>query len=60
MDQVSITKRQFREERWRQRITECRSSGMSVKNWCDANGLCEQTYYKYLKKFRQDDYSGAL
>lgn len=27
---------------------------MSVKNWCDANGLCEQTYYKYLKKFRQE------
>lgn len=54
MDQVSITKRQFREEQWRQRITECRSSGMSVKNWCESNGLCEQTYYKYLKKFRQE------
>ena len=54
MDQVSITKRQFREEQWRQRIMECRSSGMSVKNWCESNGLCEQTYYKYLKKFRQE------
>lgn len=54
MDQVSAVKRQFREEQWRQRITECRSSGMSVKNWCKQNGLCEQTYYKYLKKFRQE------
>ena len=54
MDQVSIAKRQFREEQWRQRITECRSSGMSVKSWCKLNGLCEQTYYKYLKRFRQE------
>ena len=54
MDQVSITKRQFREEQWRQRIMECRASAMSVKNWCESNGLCEQIYYKYLKKFRQE------
>ena len=33
---------------------ECRSSGMSVKNWCESHGLSEQTYYKYLKKFRQE------
>lgn len=52
MDQVSITKRQFRNEQWRQRITECLSSGMSVKKWCELNGVSEGTYYYYLKKFR--------
>lgn len=54
MDQVSLVKKQFRMEQWKKRITECQASGMSVKSWCKQNGLCEQTYYKYLKQFRQE------
>lgn len=54
MDQVSQVKRQFRTEEWKKRIAECQSSGMSVKAWCKENQLCEQTYYKYLKQFRQE------
>ena len=52
MDQVSQAKRQFRIEQWRQRIAECQSSGMTVRNWCKENHFSEQTYYKYLKTFR--------
>ena len=54
MDQVSYVKRQFRMEQWRKYITECQASGMSVRSWCKQNNLCEQTYYKYLRRFRQE------
>ncbi len=28
---------------WAGRISECRSSGQNVKDWCKENGICEQT-----------------
>ena len=31
---------------WAGRISECRSSGQNVKNWCWENGISEPTYYK--------------
>lgn len=31
---------------WSQRVTECRESGMTVKDWCKANGIAVSTYYK--------------
>ena len=54
MDQVSIIKRQLRAEEWRKRIQECQASGIPVTHWCKQNSICEQTYYKYLKKFREE------
>ncbi len=54
MDQVSQVKTKFRMEQWKNRITECQTSGMTVRIWCKQNGLAEQTYYKYLKRFRQE------
>lgn len=35
---------------WAQRISECRSSGQSVKTWCKENGICEPTYYKWQRR----------
>ena len=35
---------------WAGRISECRSSGQSVKVWCKENGICEQTYYKWQRR----------
>jgi hypothetical protein len=54
MDQVSIMKRQLRTEEWHKRIQECQASGVPVTHWCKQNGICEQTYYKYLKRFREE------
>lgn len=54
MDQVSHVKMNFRKEQWKQRITDCQASGMSVKRWCKENQLCEQTYYRYLRLIRQE------
>ena len=35
---------------WAGRISECRSSGQNVKDWCKENGICEQTYYRWQKR----------
>ena len=35
---------------WAERISACRSSGQKVNAWCKANGICEQTYYKWQKR----------
>ena len=35
---------------WAARISECRNSGLSVKNWCKENGVGEQTYYKWQSR----------
>ena len=40
-------------KQWIQKIKECRESGLPVKTWCKQNGVCEQTYYKWLKKIRE-------
>ncbi len=35
---------------WQERVRECRTSGMSVKAWCKAQGLDFTTYYRWEKK----------
>lgn len=35
---------------WASRISECRNSSQSVKEWCRENGVCEQTYYRWQRK----------
>ena len=35
---------------WTQRITDCRSSGKSVKRWCQENGISEKTYYYWQRR----------
>lgn len=35
---------------WSQRVADCRQSGMSVKRWCDENGVSPKTYYTWQKK----------
>ena len=37
---------------WYFKIKECKESGLPVKTWCKQNNVCEQTYYKWLKKLR--------
>ncbi len=39
-----------RMQEWSTRIAECRSSGMSVKTWCKAQGISVQTYYRWEKR----------
>ena len=37
-------------QEWTARFAECRSSGMSVKAWCEAQGLSIKTYYYWEKR----------
>ncbi|MCH3972877.1 MAG: hypothetical protein LKE53_09000 [Oscillospiraceae bacterium] len=34
-----------RMEEWAQRVSECRSSGLTVRNWCEQHEINEKTYY---------------
>ena len=38
---------------WAERIRDCRSSKMSVREWCKENGLSEKTYYYWQRKLFQ-------
>ncbi len=37
-------------ELWTQRVTECRSSGMQVKTWCQTHGVSKKTYYYWQRR----------
>ena len=54
MDKVTATRKYFKKEQWIKLIRECQSSGMTVNSWCKQNGIVEQTYYKNLKKLREE------
>lgn len=54
MDKVTAVRKHLNHEQWKAIITDCRSSGMTTTAWCKANGICEQTYYKHLKKLREE------
>ena len=35
---------------WSERVAACRSSGISVRAWCEGNGISTASYYKWQKK----------
>lgn len=35
---------------WTQRFADCRSSGKSVKTWCEKNSISHKTYYYWQHK----------
>ena len=37
-------------QEWATRFAECRSSGMTVKAWCEAEGVSIKTYYYWEKR----------
>ena len=38
---------------WAQRVQSCRESGLSVRQWCDENGLSANTYYYWQRRLFQ-------
>ena len=38
-------------QEWSQRIADCRSSGLQVKQWCQENGIAPSTYYTWQRVF---------
>ena len=53
--QTSLVAQQTRLNQWSQQIRECnnRPSGMTVDEWCSANGLTKSNYYWRLRKVRE-------
>lgn len=43
---------------WKGIIKACgeRPAGQSAKSWMDENGICEQSYYHWQRKFRKQAY----
>lgn len=35
---------------WKEKVGECRSSGETVKGWCQARGIAIKTYYYWEKE----------
>ena len=46
-------KRQVNEEKWLSLIRECRSSGLTVIDWCNQNRISIKGYYYWIAKFRK-------
>ena len=48
----------MRAEYWKKIIMACgqRPAGQSAKSWMEENGICEQSYYHWQRKFRQQAY----
>ena len=36
--------------RWAEMIARCRSSGMTVKSWCEQEGVSAKTYYYWQRR----------
>ena len=55
MDQCT---HEVRAEYWKQIIQACgqRPAGQSAKSWMDENGICEQSYYHWQRRFRKQAY----
>lgn len=47
---LSVAKHESSLKLWRQRILECRSSGLTVSTWCEQNNVGIKSYYYWLKR----------
>ena len=49
---------EVRMEYWKNIIIQCqnRSEGQSAREWMNANGICEATYYAWQRKIREQAY----
>ena len=50
---LQVLSKQERLESWTARIMACRGSGMTVRAWCQENGLSEKTYYYWQRRLFQ-------
>ena len=53
MDQCT---KEVRKQQWKNIISQCQSrpEGQTVKEWLKENGICEQTYYLWQRRIRQE------
>lgn len=47
---VNAVKHQAKLLEWKERVAACRSSGLSVKQWCQGNACSPKTYYHWERE----------
>ena len=50
---ISEVKHSIRLREWSEQIERQQTSGLSVQQWCDENGINSKTYYYRLRKVRE-------
>ena len=53
MDRIMEIKNKVRISEWSEMVRACRSSGLTVQQWCNSNGINIKTYYYRLRKVRE-------
>lgn len=50
---------EVRLQHWKNIISQCQSrpNGQTAKQWLKENGICEQTYYLWQRRIRQETYA---
>ena len=51
--ETRTVKRQLMLEEWEKQVIDCRSSGLTVQEWCRQNGVNDKTYYYHLRQVRE-------
>ncbi len=51
---IAAVKESVSKETWEGRIRACQNSGMSVRAWCEENGINRGAYYFHLRKLREN------
>lgn len=53
MDAVKQKSREVKLRQWAEIVTICRNSGITIRSWCDENGVNEKQYYYWQRKLRE-------
>jgi len=54
MDAINEIKKSVRHENWKRTYEKYQSSGMTVKDWCKAQGISVKTFYYCLRVLREN------
>lgn len=54
MDEITLTKNEYRRQQWTKLIRERHESGMTVQKFCDMKSINVKTYYYWLRKLRTE------
>ena len=60
MSEALESRNSCRIEEWAQIISQCRSSGMSNREFCRQNGIPEKKFYYWLRKLREKASEGEI
>ena len=52
--EIVKVKKKVRLQEWERQIEEQKTSGLSVQEWCEQNGIAAKTYYYHLRKVKEE------